>query len=88
MRHHRNLPPISLEFGVSFDRYLVIKQSHVVAFLDERSFERKAALEVPPEETIYNRDIDLFERTEGLPHPVRVDILVNGLVCRQAKPGC
>ena len=57
----------------------------VVAFLEARGFERQADLEVPPEETIYNREIELFERTEGLPHPVGVDILVNGLGCRQTK---
>ncbi|OVE82946.1 nucleotidyltransferase family protein [Natronolimnobius baerhuensis] len=57
----------------------------VVAFLEARSFERQADLEVPPEETIYNREIELFERTEGLPHPVGVDILVNGLGCRQTE---
>ncbi|WP_408960149.1 hypothetical protein [Natrinema sp. 74] len=32
-----------------------------------------------------NREIELFERTEGLPHPVGVDILVNGLGCRQTE---
>lgn len=57
----------------------------VVAFLEARDFERQADLEVPPEETIYNREIELFERTEGLPHPVGVDILVNGLGCRQTE---
>ena len=55
----------------------------VVAFLEARGFERTAELEIPPEETIYNREIDVFERTEGLPHPIGVDILVNGLGCRQ-----
>jgi len=55
----------------------------VVAFLEARGFERTAELDVPPEETIYNREIDIFERTDGLPHPVGVDILVNGLGCRQ-----
>lgn len=57
----------------------------VVAFLEARDFERTAALEVPPEETIYDRDIELFERTEGLPHPIGVDVLVNGLGCRQTE---
>lgn len=57
----------------------------VVAFLEARGFERTTELEVPPEETIYNREIDVFERTEGLPHPVGVDILVNGLGCRQTE---
>ena len=50
-----------------------------------RGFERTADLEVPPEETIYNREIEQFERTAGLPHPVGVDILVNGLGCRQTE---
>ncbi|QZP39320.1 MULTISPECIES: nucleotidyltransferase family protein [Halobacteriales] len=57
----------------------------VVAFLESRDFERTAELEVPAEETIYNREIECFERTEGLPHPVGVDILVNGLGCRQTE---
>jgi len=57
----------------------------VITFLEARGFERQADLEVPPEETIYNREIELFERTEGLPHPVGVDILVNGLGCRQTE---
>ncbi|WP_394743172.1 nucleotidyltransferase family protein [Natronococcus roseus] len=56
-----------------------------VAFLEARGFERQSDLEVPPEETIYNREIELFERTEGLLHPVGVDLLVNGLGCRQTK---
>lgn len=55
----------------------------VVAFLRNRGFERMTDLEVPPEETIYEREIELFERTEGLAHPVGVDLLVNGLGCRQ-----
>lgn len=55
----------------------------VIAFLQDRNFERTADLEVPPDETIYNREIELFERTEGLIHPVGVDVLVNGLGCRQ-----
>lgn len=57
----------------------------VVTFLEEQNFERKNDLEVPPEETIYNREIELFERTAGLPHPVGVDLLVNGLGCRQTE---
>lgn len=57
----------------------------VVAFLEARNFERMENLEVPPEETIYNREIELFERTDGLPHPVGVDLLVNGLGCRQTE---
>lgn len=57
----------------------------VVTFLEARDFERTADLEVPPEETIYNREIECFERSEGLPHPVGVDILVNGLGCRQTE---
>jgi len=55
----------------------------VVAFLEDHDFERTDELEVPPEETIYNREIELFERTDGLVHPVGVDVLVNGLGCRQ-----
>ena len=50
----------------------------VVAFLEEHEFERQDELEVPPEETIYNREIELFERTEGLVHPVGVDVLTTG----------
>ncbi|MCD2200640.1 MULTISPECIES: nucleotidyltransferase family protein [Halobacteriales] len=57
----------------------------VVAFLEQHGFERTTEFEVPAEETIYNREIDCFERTEGLPHPVGVDILVNGLGCRQTE---
>jgi hypothetical protein len=55
----------------------------VVTFLEDHQFERTDELEVPPEETIYNREIELFQRTEGLVHPVGVDVLVNGLGCRQ-----
>lgn len=40
---------------------------------------------MPPEETIYSREIEFFERTEELPHPVGVDILVNWLGCRQTE---
>jgi len=57
----------------------------LVALLEARGFERTAELEVPPEETRYNREINVFERTDGLPHPVGVDILVNGLGCRQTE---
>ena len=57
----------------------------VVTFLEEHDFERDEELEVPPDETIYNREIELFERSEGLAHPVGVDVLVNGLGCRQTK---
>ena len=57
----------------------------VVAFLQQHGFERTAEFDVPAEETIYNREIECFERTEGLPHPVGVDILVNGLGCRQTQ---
>ncbi|MFC4552322.1 MULTISPECIES: nucleotidyltransferase domain-containing protein [Halobacteriales] len=57
----------------------------VVAFLQQHGFERTAEFDVPAEETIYNREIECFERTEGLPHPVGVDILVNGLGCRQTE---
>jgi hypothetical protein len=55
----------------------------LVGFLEDHNFERTDELEVPPEETIYNREIELFQRTEGLVHPVGVDVLVNGLGCRQ-----
>jgi hypothetical protein len=54
-------------------------------FLQAHEFERTDELDVPPEETIYNREIELFERTEGLIHPVGVDVLVNGLGCRQTE---
>lgn len=57
----------------------------VVTFLAEHDFERKNELEVPPEETAYDREIELFERSEGLPHPIGVDLLVNGLGCRQTE---
>ena len=57
----------------------------VVTFLEEHDFERDEELEVPPDETIYNREVELFERSEGLVHPVGVDVLVNGLGCRQTK---
>jgi hypothetical protein len=57
----------------------------LVGFLEEHNFERSDELEVPPEETLYNREIELFERTEGLVHPVGVDVLVNGLGCRQTE---
>jgi hypothetical protein len=56
-----------------------------VTFLEEHDFERDEELEVPPDETVYNREIELFERSEGLVHPVGVDVLVNGLGCRQTK---
>lgn len=61
------------------------RSHYVIPFLEARGFERTDVLEVPPEETIYNREVELFERTEGLPHPVGVDILVNGLGCRQTE---
>jgi hypothetical protein len=76
------------ETRFSTDLDLVIApddRDKVVAFLDERHFERQGTLEVPPEETIYGRDIELYERTKGLPHSVGVDILVNGLGCRQTE---
>ena len=55
----------------------------IVHFLEAHGFERTDEFDVPPEETIYNREIELFERTGGLLHPVGVDVLVNGLGCRQ-----
>lgn len=54
-----------------------------VAFLEEREFNRTAAFEVPSDETSYHREIELFERSAGLPHPIGVELLVNGLGCRQ-----
>ena len=57
----------------------------VVTFLEEHDFERDEELGVPPDETVYNREIELFERSEGLVHPVGVDVFVNGLGCRQTK---
>ncbi len=39
----------------------------VVAFLQQHGFERTAEFDVPAEETIYNREIECFERTEGYP---------------------
>jgi hypothetical protein len=57
----------------------------VVAFLGEHDFERQDHLEVPPDETIYDREIELFERRAGLVHPVGVDVLINGLGCRQTE---
>ena len=57
----------------------------VVAFLEEHDFERVNQFDVPPEETSYGRSVELFERSQELPHPVGVDILVNGLGCRQTK---
>ncbi|WP_235019725.1 hypothetical protein [Natrialba sp. INN-245] len=55
----------------------------IIKSLTNRGFERTADPEVPPEETIYDREIQLFERTAGLAHPVGVDVLLNGLGCRQ-----
>lgn len=57
----------------------------IVGFLEEHDFEQTDEFEVPSEETLYNREIELFERTEGLNHPVGVDLLVNGLGCRQTE---
>jgi len=57
--------------------------NELVSVLEKRGFERTADFEVPPEATIYNREIECFERTEGVVHPVGVDVLVNGLGCRQ-----
>lgn len=76
------------ETRFSTDLDLVIapdEYDEVVEFLEAHGFERRSELEVPPEETIYNREIELFERTDGLPHPVGVDVLVNGLGCRQTS---
>ena len=57
----------------------------MVTFLENHHFERKSEFEVPPEETIHNREIELFERTKYLPYPIGVDLLVNGLRCRQTE---
>lgn len=57
----------------------------LVTFLHAQEFERETELEVPPNETRYNREIDLFTRSTGLVHPVGVDVLVNGLGCRQTE---
>ena len=57
----------------------------VVAFLEELDFERVNQFDVPPAETKYGRSVELFERSQGLPHPVGVDVLVNGLGCRQTE---
>lgn len=76
------------ETRFSTDLDLVIapeEYAEVVTFLEEHDFERDEELEVPPDETNYNREIELFERSEGLVHPVGVDVLVNGLGCRQTK---
>lgn len=53
------------------------------AFLEDQNFERTAAFEVPRDQTSYHREIELYERSVGLPNPVGVDLLVNGLGCRQ-----
>jgi hypothetical protein len=47
-----------------------------------REFERTVELDVKPEETIYGQTTHVFERSDGLPHPDGVDLLVNGLGCR------
>lgn len=57
----------------------------VVAFLDDHDFERVDQFDVPMEATRYGRSVELFERSRGLPHPVGVDVLVNGLGCRQTE---
>lgn len=56
-----------------------------VAFLEGREFDRTAEFEVPRTETSYHREIELFERSAGVPHPIGVDLLVNGLGCRQTE---
>lgn len=57
----------------------------LVGFLSDHHFERTEELDVPPEETIYDREIELFERTKDVTHRVGVDVLVNGLGCRQTE---
>lgn len=90
----RPVVPLQETVDFAYDHYATFESAldmldrmydDVVAFLEERGFERKADHEVPSEETIYNREIEIFERTEGLPHPVGVDLLVNGLGCRQTS---
>lgn len=74
------------ETRFSTDLDLVVapnEYDEVVAFLEDRGFRRTSDRQVPPDETIYDREVELFERTEGLAHPVGVDVLVNGLGCRQ-----
>lgn len=76
------------ETRFSTDLDLVISPEdydELVDFLADHDFERTDELAVPSDETIYNRKIELFERTEGLVHPVGVDVLVNGLGCRQTE---
>lgn len=76
------------ETRFSTDLDLVIapeEYDEVVEFLEAHDFERVDELEVPPEETRYNREMELFERSDGLVHPVGVDLLVNGLGCRQTE---
>lgn len=76
------------ETRFSTDLDLVIAPDNydeLVEFLEDHHFERTDELAVPPEETLYNREIELFERTDGLVHPVGVDVLVNGLGCRQTE---
>lgn len=57
----------------------------LVGFLSDHHFERTEELDVPPEETIYDREIELFERTKDVTHRVGVDVLVNGLGCQQTE---
>jgi len=76
------------ETRFSTDLDLVITPENydeLVGFLEEHDFERTDEFDVPSEETIYHREIEVFERTEGLVHPVGVDVLVNGLGCRQTE---
>lgn len=73
-------------FSTDLDLVITPEQySKVGEFLEDHEFERQDQLEVPPEETIYDREIELFERAAGLVHPVGVDVLVNGLGCRQTE---
>lgn len=77
---------VETRFSVDLD--LVIASDdldEIVSFLKARDFERAEKLEPPSEETIYDREIHMFERTEGLEHPIGVDILINGLGCRQTE---
>lgn len=67
-----------LDLVVAFD-----DRDGVVSFLNERGFERTDELAVPPEKTDLDRQVEQYELSEGLPHPIGVDILVNGLGSRQ-----
>lgn len=78
------ISPFQTRFSTDLDLVIAPEDYDVaVTFLEERKFVRTAAFEVPSEETSYHREIELFEQSAGLPHPIGVDLLVNGLGCRQ-----